>query len=243
MASEPKKSRLNVGSVEDLINSVLSDLEIEKFEIGTDDTEFYDRITKRTKMFYQIDTVRMNCRKQAEKFRYSSELFFRIPTWFFRNLAADDPLCQNSNETLKIEIMSLFMLINSISPEMMLAFYIEAGQSIELSLKVHKFLKTMRDIYDKNEEDDYIGLFGTWFTFHCETRTLRRIDMSIVKCGETTRTTVPFIPDNLHWRRQRIVRNLIKNGEYTINDDLDLDEVKRSYQNGLRKWGKFMKKP
>lgn len=52
----------------------------------------------------------------------------RIPIHYFRYFTSEDPLCKNSREMTKMEIMTAFMLINKISPELMVAWYLEGGR-------------------------------------------------------------------------------------------------------------------
>lgn len=51
----------------------------------------------------------------------------------------------------------------------------------------------------------------------------------------------PFIPDTLNWKRERIVRQLIKKGEFTIKEKEDLNEVRNAYKLGLKKRGRAKK--
>lgn len=125
----------------------------------------------------------------------------------------------------------------------MLAFYLEAGQSVNDAMDAHKFLHLMKKLYDENTNENLIGLFGDYFTLHLETRTLRRIDMTTVVHGDTSKANEPFLPSSLNWRRERVVRNLIRNGHYTIQDDLDLREAKSAFQNGLCLRGRFVRRP
>lgn len=215
---------------------------IEKFKNGNDELEFTNLLEKKVKKCYVVNEVRERCKMQAKKFKYNEELFSRFPMWVFRCFAASDPMCRNYNETKKIELMTIFMLLNRISPDLMMAFYIEGGQSVNDSMKIRNIFNKMRDIYNKNEKEDLIALFGTQFTFHCQSKTLRRIDMSKVEYNTADQKNEPFIPDNMEWRRQRVVRNLIRNGCFTVNDELDIQEVKRAWQNGLRLRGRFINK-
>lgn len=132
------------------------------------------------------------------------------------------------------------MLINNISPELMMAFYLEGGQSLHDAMKIRDFLNKMKEMHDKLEKDDLIALFGTHFTFHGQTKTLRRFDMSLVGNSSRGRSNEPFIPDNMNWRRQRVVGNLIRTGQFTVYDEMDLMEVKQAWRNGLRLRGRFI---
>lgn len=272
MNTETRKSRLFIGTVDDLFSSdseeeseaEKSKRDIENFANGsndidfnetlmkldettlnfhTEDDEFIATISKRTKECTKLPAVRNACKLQAEKFHFDAVLFNRIPMWEFRCVAADDPLCKESR-TDKLEIMSVFMLINKISADLMMAFYIEGGQSIDDAMKLHKFFNTMHNMYNESEEIDLIGLFGDWFTLHCETKTLRRIDLTAVKQEEKNETKLnePFLTDSLRWRRERINRQMIRSGKFTINDRNDLLEVKEAWRNGLQLRGRYIQR-
>lgn len=235
-----KKKKLSMGTVDEFCIKIDSDKCVEKFTCDEqEDKIFIELLNKKSLMYFDLSSVRKKCREKAKMFNYDLGLFNRFPMWVYRYLAADDPLCKDSGETRKIEIFTVFMFINKISPELMMAFYIEAGQSIEDAFNIHKFLVIMKKIYDKHDRSELIGLFGDWFTYHCQSQTLRRIDMSLVEYGVPSRNNAQFIPDKIQWRRQRVSRRLLRTGEYTVNDDMDLMELKRSVQNGLRYRGRF----
>lgn len=91
--------------------------------------------------------------------------------------------------------------------------------------------------YQSEPLNELISIFGTYFAFHCETRTLRRVDMSIVQY-RSSENTGPFLPTLNDWRRSRAVRYLIRTGQFQVNDDYDLLEVRLAYQDGLRQVGR-----
>lgn len=62
--------------------------------------------------------------------------------------------------------------------------------------------------------------------------------MSIVQWGSRSERKEPFLPDNLNWKRERIVRSLIRNGQHTIEDDMDIRELYNAWKNGLRRKGR-----
>lgn len=235
--SEELITKFKSGEDDDIFNETinlldssvhLSDKTIETFKNGDDDNEFENLIQQKVKKCNVVHEVRQKCKIQAKKFNYSEELLNRFPMWVFRYFAALDPMCREDNETKKIEIMTIFMLINKISPDLMMAFYIEGGQSVHDAMKIRDFFNKMKEIHDEHEKDDLIALFGSNFTFHCQTKTLRRIDMSIVESSPRGGPNEPFIPDTMEWRRQRVIRNLIANGQFTVFDDMDLMEVKQA---------------
>lgn len=212
----------------------LSDLHIEQFKSGEGDDEFTRTIEKMDKQWYDVSTVRKRCRVQAQRFKFDVTLFDRMPMWVFRVLAAEDPMCRISGELTKIDTITIFMLINGINPDLMMAMYLEGRQSIDDAMKLHKFFKTMKKLYDKTDKGDLISLFGNCFTYHCQSRTLRQIDLSVVQHGTRSGHNEPFIPDTIMWRRERLVRSLIRKGEFSVLDEMALDEVKRSWKNGQR---------
>lgn len=203
---------------------------------------FNAALSKRTQKFRDVSTVRNNCKLQAKQFGFDENLFNRIPMWVFRSVAADDPLCRECHNTTKLELICLFVLINDISPDLMMSFYIKGGQSVDDAFRLHKYLTTMKKLHRESEEIDLIGLFGDKFTFHLATRTLRRIDMSIIQWSSESGRREAFLPDNLNWKRERIVRNLIRNGQHTIEDDMDIRELYSAWMNGLRKRGRNSRK-
>lgn len=224
-------------------NIASSNAAVEEFNNGEEIDETFNKLISKTiKQCYNVSAVRQQCRKQAEKFKFDLTLFDRMPMWVFRALCAQDPMCKNSLELTKIDIMGIFMLINNVSPELMMAMYIEGGQSIEDGMQLLAFFKTIKKLYDKTAKDDLLGLFGNAFTYHCQSRTLRQIDMTKIDFGTKIGRNEPFIPDTITWRRERIVRNLIRNGKFTVDDDLSLYEVKRAWQNGQRLIGRYNKK-
>lgn len=206
--------------------------------LDNNNSEFLEALSKRTKKYNKLPEVRNKCKLHAEKFRFSINLFNRTPMWVFRCFTADDPLCKiNYMETKKIDFMTVFMLINKISPNLMMACYLEGGQSVNDVIDLHKYFILMEKLY----EEGVIGMLDDSFAFHLESRTLRRLDMSIVESGPNqSKQNEPFLPHNTNWRRQRVLRNLIRMGQYKIRDEYDLLEVKEAYQQGLRLKGRFM---
>lgn len=227
----------------ELIAQIEENNELDKFHLNdnNDDELFLKAINERQVEYFDLSDVRKKCRLQAERFKYSIEMFNRIPMWIFRYLSSDDPLCQNVPKCTKLEIMTIFMIINKLDPGLVTAFYIQGGQSVADSIKLHKFFSTMLELFKKTEQCSLIPIFGNSFTFHCETKSLRRVDMELVECGTKDGINEPFIPDSIEWRRERFVRKMIRTGEFTIMDDIELNEVKRSWRCGLRLKGIFSK--
>lgn len=169
-----------------------------------------------------IRQIRQNCEKIAVKFNFPIEIFKRIPMWFFGYLRSEDPLYIYSNKFNQINMMTIFMLINEIPPELMMAFYNEGHQNVDIVFRLHEIFIKMRQKYDTIPIDDRIEYFGTNFTFHCATRTLRRIDMSQVELGSRTRKNNNFIPNHGSWPFYRDIRHQIRNGTYSVTHELDI---------------------
>lgn len=55
---------------------------------------------------------------------------------------------KRQNVAEKINVMLVLILINKIKPEMIAGFYLEGGQSVLEVLKIEKFLRAMKNIYD-----------------------------------------------------------------------------------------------
>lgn len=132
------------GIDDNAFNESIKNLDENSGDLLNDDDTFIAALSKRTQKFQDLSTVRNKCKLQAKKFGFDENLFNRIPMWVFRSLAADDPLCKECHNTKKIEMICLFMLINDISPDLMMSFYIESGQSIDDTFNLHKYLNTMK---------------------------------------------------------------------------------------------------
>lgn len=157
-------------------------------------------------------------------------------------LAAKDPLCRDDWEMGKVDIMLIFMLINQLPPALIAAWYLEGGQSVDDVIKIEEFYRKMKILFEKEKQNDnnVIGLFGTKFAIHLETRQLMRVDMTVIHPMKVSNE--PFIPDTLNWKRQRAIRELIRKGEYKVTDFQQLQEVKNAWKNGLRLRGNNNKK-
>lgn len=129
------------------------------------------------------------------------------------------------------------MIINNIPADLMMTFYSCGGQDVDTLFRLQPFFHTMWRLYQTEPQNELFSIFGTYFAFHCETRTLRRVDMSIVEY-RSSQNTGPFLPTLNDWRRSRAVRHLIRTGQFRVNDDYDLLEVRLAYQDGLRQVGR-----
>lgn len=218
-----------------------SSSEIFTFQNNEDESLFNASITERFNRARDVSQLRYRCKMQAFHFNFDLLKFNRIPIWVFRYFAADDPLCQESDTCLKIEIMTVFMLINKISPDLIMAFYLEGGQNVLDCLKLNHVFHNLKKLFEKTDENYLIPYFGSQFSFHIESKTLRRIDMSIVQFSSTSNNE-PFIPQGTSWRRNRIIRNLIRNGQFTVQDKSDLCDIKEAWKNGLKCVGHNNKK-
>lgn len=175
--------------------------------------------------------VRRRCRIYAQRFGYDLRLFNRIPIYIFEYFRSDDPLSTNTPSFCQIELMSVFMIINNISSDLMMAFYAAGDQGLDVILRLHTFFFTMWRVYETSDPDDLLGLFGTFFAYHLESRTLRRIDMSIVSYNSGQRQQNNFVPNH--------IRNLIRRGVYRIENEYDLEEVRTALRGGLINRGRF----
>lgn len=92
----------------------------------------------------------------------------------------------------------------------------------------------MWQLYNQARPEDLIGIFGSFFAYHLETRTLRRIDMTIVNHNHGQRQSTHFVPNQVGWRRAREVRQLYRRGQYRIDDEFDLAEFRMAWFGGFR---------
>lgn len=113
----------------------------------------------------------------------------------------------------------------------MIAFYNAGEQSIDTIFELHRIFSAMWRLYRTTERVDHLSVFGPYFSYHLETRSLRQIDMSIVNYVQINRE--PFVPDEINWRRWREVRQLIRSGQFRVDDDYDLLEVREAMQRGM----------
>lgn len=177
--------------------------------------------------------VRNRCRIVARRFGYSLRLFDRIPTYIFQYFRSEDPLATNSPSFSQIDIVIIFMIINNISANLTMAFYASGDQEMDTVFRLQDLFTTMLRLYETTNQEDLYEIFGTYFAYHLETRTLRRIDMVVVDFNRGSRQLNDFVPNNPHWERNRNMRNLIRNGLFRVEDDFDLHEVRIAIRTGL----------
>lgn len=130
------------------------------------------------------------------------------------------------------------MLLNKIGPDLMMAFYSKGGQTVETLFGLHAFFIRMQNKYDSLEPDQYIENFGSNYTFHCASRTLRRLDMSVVESKNQQRKRNNFIPCDKMWRYYRVVRQQIRDGKFKVEEKLDLMLAQSAMKDGLLQQGR-----
>lgn len=202
---------------------------------SNNDTDFHTAIMTHTKKT-NVSELRQKCKRLCAQFKFDIRLFNRIPMYMFRIFAADDPCCYDTEDCAKLQIATNFMIINIIEPAMMAALYAEAGQSVLICDKLHKYFETMKILFSKTEPHAQIGVFGTNFAFDLYKRKLSQIDGTIVERGTVRGNTEPFVHGS-DFRRLRLVRKLLRQGKFTAFDELELREIKRSFRDGLRRKG------
>lgn len=197
--------------------------------------KFYAKSQTTTKMPRpSLHQVRDQCRIYARQFNFPEQLFNRIPMYIFQYFGTPNPLTVIRGAYDSMDIITIFMIINKISAELMMAFYASADQELETTLMVHDHFQKMWQLHGQNNPRDLCGIFGTLFSYHLETRTLRRVDMSIVLHHQRHRSPTHFVPNQLNWQRAREVRTQYRNGQYRINDLYDLAELRMAWYGGLR---------
>lgn len=178
--------------------------------------------------------IRQRCRRYARQFSYSEVLFNRIPAYIFQYLCSPNPLEVVRASFDQMDIINIFMLINGISADLMMAFYAAANQNLENVLMIHEYLLRMWQMYRQATPENLCGIFGTFFSYHLETRTLRRVDMSIVYRHRNLSQEPHFVPNQPNWRRAREVRRLYRLGQYRVNDIYDIAELRMAWYGGMR---------
>lgn len=154
--------------------------------------------------------------------------------YIFQYLSSPSPLMVISSTFDQIDIINVFMLINDISAHLMTAMYAAADQDLDTVLQLQDYFLRMWDLYNRNPSEEHQGIFGTYYAYHLHTRTLRRIDMSIVDNHTRRANTTQFVPNQLSWRRAREVRTLYRTGQYRVADEFDLAELQMAWYGGLR---------
>lgn len=189
-------------------------------------------VTKPKMPIANLALIRHGCRRYARQFNYPSQLFDRIPIYVFHYFASPSPMDFVQGSFDPMDIMNVFMIINQISADLMAAFYAAGGQDFQTVLRIHDYLLRMWDLYRNTEPIDLHVVFGTNFSYHLASRSLRRMDMSLVthRSGHDARTH--FVPNHPGWRRAREVRRLYRSGQYVIADCYDLAEFQMAWSGG-----------
>lgn len=182
--------------------------------------------------------VREKCKKEAMKFLFSIKMFNRFPIWVFEYFKSVDPLSSHTSNFTQIEIITIFMLINKIDAGLMMAFYNAGGQDLETVFRLHEIFVRMWKSYRETEKIHLTSVFGSFFTFHCETQTLRRIDMSIPNRPNNGRICNRFVPYAPNWQRDRNTREKIRSGRFKIKNADDLQRARDAMFDGLLKQGR-----
>lgn len=180
-----------------------------------------------------IHEIRERCR-YARQFHYPEYLFNRMPTYVFQYFGSPNPLDSIPGLFDQMDIMNIFMLINGISAELMMAFYAAGEQEVDTVIRIHEYFLRMYSLYNESSVNDLIANFGSYFSYHLETRSLRRIDMSVVNYNRHQRLSNNFVPNQVNWRRALEIRQLYRRGQYQIMDEYDLLEFRMAWFGGLR---------
>lgn len=80
---------------------------------------------------FSIFEIRQRCRDYARQFNYSDSLFNRIPTYIFQYFCSNNPLEVVPGPFDQMDIMNIFMIINGISADLMMAFYAAADPELD----------------------------------------------------------------------------------------------------------------
>lgn len=182
----------------------------------------------------QLWEVRQRCRYYSRQFQFSQRLFGRIPMYIFQYFLSPDPLAILRITFDQMEIMNIFMLINGISADLMVAFYAAAGHDVEVVFLLHDYFRHIWHLYRTSLSSDLLGIFGHFYSYHLETRSLRMINFERVVTRTTARQGNYFVPNHLNWRRSREVRRLFSVGRYQIDDFFDLDEFRMAWYGGFQ---------
>lgn len=177
--------------------------------------------------------VRRRCRTYARQFGYALHLFDRIPMYIFHYFRSTDPFNQVSTSFDQFDIITICMIINRINANLMTSFYAAGDQTFDILLRLNDFFNTMWRLYDAASHADLYGIFGTFFVYHLESRSLHRIDMTVVNHYRGRRQQNDFVPSHPNWRRSRDVRMLIRSGQFQVLDDYDILEVQMAFREGL----------
>lgn len=175
-----------------------------------------------------LSKVRDRCRAIAHRYRYDEILFDRIPTFYFNYFRATDPLAV-------VHLVAVFMLINDISANLMMAFYSAGGHDPDMLDRLHQiFIRQWAAYRQRRGTPELFERFGHYYAYHMETKTLRYIDMSPRPySGPRQRHRDRFVPDEHNWMQYREVRERLRAGNFVAQDDRDLDIIAAAERNGM----------
>lgn len=171
-----------------------------------------------------LTLIRYKCKKEAIRMNYSLELFNRIPMYFFTYFSIDNVLDNVQLNQMYFDILVIFMLINKIDAALMTAFFSCGGQIADMCIRIYDVFFNAWNLFNTVPKTDHMWIFSDRFSYHLETKTLRRIDMSIVSTRRNNNNTSAeyFVPNHVSWRRYRQVRQDIRCGIFKIDSYYDL---------------------
>lgn len=183
-------------------------------------------------------SVRRQCRAEAVRLGFPLRLFGRIPIYYFDYFRSTDPLSTVNVPTMtQVEIITIFMLINDIDVGVMLAFFNAGGCTLDTLLYLDSYLHKMYHLYRNASQVDLLATFGDFFVYHLDTRTTRRVDMTLVE--QQSQISERFVPNVPNWSRNRQVRQQIREGQYVVHDNYDLSVVHCALRDGLLPIGRY----
>lgn len=111
-----------------------------------------------------IHEIRERCRIYARQFHYPEYLFDRMPTYVFQYFGSPNPLDTIPGSFDQMDTLNIFMIINGISADLMMAFYAAAEQEIETVIRIYEYFLRMYSLYNESSSIDLIAnlcpLFG-----------------------------------------------------------------------------------
>lgn len=189
-----------------------------------------------------VTKVRERCKEMALRFGYPLYLFNRIPIFIFHYFKSNNPLDHYQGSFSQLDYIIIFMLINSITADLMIAFYAAGDQIVDDIFKLHAIFINAWKLHKAASNDELLSTFDDdIFAYHLQSRSLRKIDHSIVKYESKSKYNY-FVPNHPNWKRLRFVRQMIRKGEYRIYDDFDMLELKEAMKQGLLQTGRKNKK-
>lgn len=190
-------------------------------------------------MVVNLREIRNNCRLKAEAYNFSTQLFDRIPMYIFSYFSCNPFDAFLGHGISHIDLITTFVLINEISEELIVSFYKCGGQQPEVLRKLNTYFNNILTLYNSTPEDGLLAVFGTYFTYHLKSRSLRRINKEVVRYGRregavsTAVTREYFNLSDNDWKRLRELRFSIRNGTFRVSDSHDLDDYRRARMHGL----------